>query len=196
MKRLRNFFLVSILTLFEFSCYTGELECPIEYETQNLMPEDIAFFPYVKGDTLKCNIDSIDNIICIDDTALTTRDSIAFPGYNPDCGPNKILDSERRTVTFFTKDTHEKVFSIGIGLYPSSQLNSGLSLKLNSYVPTINSFELNFSIYSLGKTETINGVLYTDLIIFQFSDSIYFYSKSKGLIKIIVNSKAIFQITP
>lgn len=186
--------LFSVIFAILMSCNNPECDenrLPSVRFRNSFNPVVLSFFPYTINDTISYSLDgaTITNAIVSLEMDTVVQELV---GYTlPDCGYYEVDEQYYKTLRF--KEFNE-FGMFELKLTPFSE-RLKLNFKLGS--PVYQTYELNIdSRTSVSDTLTLNNILYTD--VYTRIDSAnrleIYYSKSKGLLKILDKNITIFKI--
>ncbi len=156
-----------------------------------LNPIVLSYFPYSLNDTISYSLDGapINNAFgtYLVDTIIQTYRGLVMP----DCGDYEVDEQQYRIIRFLKENQ--------FGFYELKLTPKSYDFKLNFRFgsPVYQTFEMNINtLESIPDTLTIDNILYTDVFsrIDTSSNTMIYYSKSKGLLKIRDNNITIFKI--
>lgn len=193
MKYILLLYISIILTALSSCASNGCEGDPKKYVNKSyyLNPVVLSFFPYSLNDTISYSLDGapIKNVVgtYLTDTIIETYRGLVIP----DCGHYEVDQQEYRIIRFLKENQ--------FGFYELQLTPYYEQLKLNFRFgsPVYQTYELEInSINSIPDTLTIDNVLYTDVYnrIDTSLNTMIYYSKSKGLLKIRDNNITIFKI--
>ncbi len=195
MKKVAIVFCFVVISITISSCNIGGSPCgPKEVVDVKLTDIDKSFYPYVGNDTLKY-IDKFNDSIKLFANLI---DSINFNegfGGGGDCGDDGVYQLEQYRQSFYLGSVKYLEVSISTAKYNSLIINVRLNGSVNSEL-----YKIYFNPNESLQTMTIDGVFYDDLLISCdlppcVNNGIeIFYSKSKGIIKLVDNFNTIFQV--
>lgn len=193
MKYILLLYIAIILTALSSCASNGCDRDSKKYVNQGyyLNPVVLSYFPYSLNDTISYSLDGapINNIAgtYLIDTIIETYRGLLIP----DCGDYEVDQQEYRIIRFL-KENQFGFFELKLTPY-YEQLK--LNFKFGSPVYQTYELEIN-SLKSITDTLTIDNILYTDVYnrIDTSSNTMIYYSKSKGLLKIRDKNITIFKI--